>query len=86
MPGSSGSSGDNDPDDDPGRELVAAGSSGLGSGHGLVGMAERAASLRGTFTHGRRGSADLFVVDARLPLGTPGPAAEKVRETRKGLR
>lgn len=74
------------PRDDPGRELVAAGSSGLGSGHGLVGMAERAASLRGTFTHGRRGSADLFVVDARLPLGTPGPAAEKVRETRKGLR
>ena len=51
---------------------------GGGSGHGLIGMRERAALYRGVFESGKREGGGYFV-RARLPLGTPSsePIVEK---------
>jgi signal transduction histidine kinase len=46
------------------------GSSGLGSGLGLVGIAERVSLLGGSLSHGI-GSDGRFQLDATLPLATP---------------
>lgn len=48
------------------RAVNVAGSRGLGSGLGLLGMAERVSVFGGTLRHGRE--ADRYVVEADLPL------------------
>jgi signal transduction histidine kinase len=55
---------------DDGAGAAAPDGDGLGAGHGLTGMAERAASVGGEVTAGPRGEGG-FEVSARLPLG-PG--------------
>jgi signal transduction histidine kinase len=57
-------------DDGAGAATAAPDGDGLGAGHGLTGMAERAAAVGGQVTAGPRGAGG-FEVSARLPL-VPG--------------
>jgi signal transduction histidine kinase len=57
-------------DDGAGASAAAPDGDGLGAGHGLTGMAERAAAVGGEVTAGPRGEGG-FEVSARLPL-VPG--------------
>jgi signal transduction histidine kinase len=54
-------------DDGTGADAAAADGNGAGDGHGLTGMAERAAAVGGKVTAGPRGAGG-FEVRARLPL------------------
>jgi signal transduction histidine kinase len=59
--------------DDGGRDGQTAGSLPAGGGHGLTGMAERAAAVGGEVTAGPRAEGGGFEVVARLPAAA-GPA------------
>jgi signal transduction histidine kinase len=61
--------------DDGAGPSAAAGRAGVSTGHGLTGMAERAAAVGGYFQAGAAPAGDGFEVVARLPVTAPAATA-----------